>query len=41
VTIIYFLLEGLLAFLVGRIQIRVNPRRRKPEAILKGVNPHD
>lgn len=41
VTVIYFLLEGLLAFLVSRIQIRVNPRRRKPESILKGVNPHD
>ncbi len=41
VTVIYFLLEGLLAFLVGRIQIRVNPRRRKQENILKGVNPHD
>ena len=41
VTVIYFLLEGLLAFLVSRIQIRVNPKRRKAEDILKGVNPDD
>ena len=37
VTVIYFLLEGLLAFAVGRIQIRTNPKRRKPETILKGI----
>lgn len=41
VTLIYFLLEGLLAFLVGRIQVRVDPRRRKPEKILKGVTTDD
>ena len=41
VTVIYFLLEGLLAFAVSRIQVGMNPKRRKPEAILKGVNPHD
>lgn len=41
VTVIYFLLEGLLVLLVRKIQIRVNPRRRKPETILKGVNLHD
>lgn len=37
VAVIYFLLGGLLTFLAGRIEILINPRRRKKEAILKGV----
>ena len=41
VTVIYFVLEGLLGFLVSKIQIRMNPKKRKPENILKGVNLHD
>ena len=41
VTVIYFILEGLLGFLVSKIQIRMNPKKRKPESILKGVNLHD
>ncbi len=41
VTVIYFLLEGLLAFLVSRITVNINPRRRRPETILKGVKLHD
>jgi len=41
VTIIYFILEGMLAFLIGKIQIRMNPKKRKPESILKGVKTHD
>lgn len=41
ITVIYFLMEELLILLVGRIQVRMNPRRRKPEFILKGVNTHD
>ena len=41
VTVIYFILEGLLGFLVSRIQIRMNPKKRKPENILKGVSLHD
>ena len=41
ITVIYFILEGLLAFLVSRIQIRLNPKKRKPETILKGVVQHD
>ena len=41
VTVIYFVLEGLLGFLVSKIQIRMNPKKRKPESILKGVNIHD
>ena len=41
VTVIYFVLEGLLGFLVSRIQIRMDPKRRKPETILKGVKTND
>ena len=41
VTVIYFVLEGLLGFLVSKIQIRMNPKKRKPVNILKGVNLHD
>ena len=41
VSVIYFLLEGLLGFLVKKIQIGTNPRKRKPEKILKGVEIHD
>ena len=41
VAVIYFALAGLLNFLVGRIEGRVNPRRRKKEDILKGVETHD
>ena len=37
VTVIYFLLEGLIGFMVSRFTININPRRRKPEDILKGV----
>ena len=41
VTVIYFILEGLLGFLVSKIQIRMNPKKRRPENILKGVKLHD
>ena len=41
ITVIYFLLEALLLFLINKIQIRMNPRKRKPAKILKGVNFHD
>ena len=41
VTIIYFLLEWLLGFLVGRIQLRMDPKKRRRESILKGVDLHD
>ena len=41
VTVIYFVLEGLLGFLVSKIQIRMNPKKRKPDSILKGVKTHD
>lgn len=41
VTVIYFLLEMLLGALLNRVQIRIDPKRRKPEEILKGVQTHD
>lgn len=41
VTVIYFLLEGLIGFMVSRITININPRRRKREDILKGVKTDD
>lgn len=41
VTVIYFVLEGLLGFLVSRFSVRIDPKRRKREKILKGVDIHD
>ena len=41
ITIIYFILEELIGFLAGRISVSVNPRRRKPADILKGVKTND
>ena len=41
VTVIYFLLEELVGFLVSRISIRFNPKNRKKEVILRGVKPDD
>ena len=41
VTVIYFVLEGLIGFMVGRIGVSFNPKRRKPGDILKGVNTDD
>lgn len=41
VAIIYFLMARILIFVVGRIEIRIDPKRRKREDILKGVNVHD
>ena len=41
VAVIYFILAALLTFLVGRIEIRVDPRRRKKETILRGIETHD
>ena len=37
ITVIYFLLEGLLSFAVGRIRIGIDPRKRRREHILKGI----
>ncbi len=41
ITVIYFVLEGLLSFAVSRIRIRIDPKKRRPERILKGVKIHD
>ena len=41
ITIIYFALEGLLGYLVSRIQISIDPKRRSDEDVLKGVKVHD
>lgn len=37
ISVIYFVLEGLVGFLVSRISISFNPKRRKPSEVLKGV----
>ncbi len=41
VAVIYFILAGVLTFLVKRIEVRIDPRKRKKEKILKGVETHD
>ena len=41
VTVIYFVLESLIGFLVSRISVGFNPKRRKPADILKGVKTDD
>ena len=41
VAVIYFILGGLLTFIVGKIEININPKRRKREDILKGVKTDD
>ena len=41
VAIIYFILAAILTFLVNRIEIRIDPRRRSKQHILKGVKTDD
>ena len=41
VTVIYFILEGLIGVLVSRISIGFDPKRRKSRDILKGVKTND
>ena len=41
ITIIYFVLEGLLGFAVSRIGVNFNPKRRSRASILKGVRTDD
>ena len=41
VTIIYFVLEGILGILISRISFHIDPKRRKREDILKGVKTND
>jgi polar amino acid transport system substrate-binding protein len=37
VAVIYFILAAILTYFVNKIEIRIDPRRRSPEDILKGV----
>ena len=41
VTVIYFALEGLIGLFVSRISVNFDPKRRKPNQILKGVKTDD
>ena len=41
VAVIYFILAGLLNFVIGRLTQRVDPKRRTKEEILKGVKTDD
>ncbi|WP_081832635.1 ABC transporter permease subunit [Oribacterium sp. P6A1] len=41
VAVIYFILGGLLTFIVGHIETGIDPKKRNREDILKGVNTHD
>ena len=41
VTVIYFVLEGLMNVLIGRLQVWRDPKRRSKEHILKGVKTDD
>ena len=38
VAVIYFVLAAILTAIVNQIELRIDPRRRKPEDILKGVD---
>lgn len=37
VAVIYFMLGGLLTFVVNRVEVLINPKRRKMDDIMKGV----
>ena len=41
VAVIYFILAGILNFIVNIIQVRITPSKRKPENILRGINLSD
>ena len=41
ITIIYFALEALIGFAVSRVSLNLNPKRRRPADILKGVKIDD
>lgn len=41
IAVIYFILEGLFGLIVDRIHLHMDPKRRQPEDILKGVDVHD
>ena len=41
ITVIYFVIEILIGFAVSKLEININPKRRKRESILKGVKTDD
>nr|WP_197027950.1 ABC transporter permease subunit [Butyrivibrio sp. WCE2006] len=41
VAIVYFILAGILKFIIGRIEILINPRLRSKDTILNGVKKDD
>ena len=41
VTVIYFLLEAIFGYVIGRIRIKLDPKKRNLNNILKGVKNHD
>ena len=41
VAVIYFVLGALLTFIVSKIEVSINPKRRRKEKILKGVKTDD
>ena len=41
VAIIYLIIGTILRFLVGRLEVLVNPKRRKKQKVLKGINVND
>ena len=41
VAVIYFILAAILTFLVKKIEIRIDPKQRSREDILKGVKTDD
>ena len=41
VAIIYFLIAGILIFIVNRVELRIDPKRRKREDVLKGIKTND
>lgn len=41
VAVIYFILAAILTFIVSKIELRIDPKRRSREDILKGLDIHD
>ena len=41
VTVIYFVLEAILGFLIGKISLQIDPKRRNRKSILRGIRTND
>lgn len=41
VAILYFILGGILTTVISRIEIDINPKKRRKADILKGINTND